>query len=247
VIFHLGAITDTAETNESKLATWNTRYSQMLWNLAAHHGSNLIYASSAATYGDGRLGYSDDHGRLSELRPLNAYGWSKQRFDVWALSQPSGPPFWVGWKFFNVYGPGESHKGRMASVVWHASKQLREKGVIELFRSHRHDVADGKQKRDFVFVDDVVDRLLACIAPPKEIPSGIYNLGTGKARTFLDVATGVATALNHPLKVEWIETPPEFREHYQYWTQADMEKAHAAGFSSTYTPLASGIRASLAT
>jgi ADP-L-glycero-D-manno-heptose 6-epimerase len=242
-IVHLGACTDTRETDRAYLTRVNLEYSQRLWRYASVAGVPLIYASSAATYGDGSLGYDDDESLIPQLKPLNAYGDSKQLFDVWALEQERAgvhPPQWCGLKFFNVYGFGERHKGPMASVVLHAFDQIRGTGRMRLFRSHRADVADGHQSRDFVFVDDVVSVLRALIAQP--LPRGIFNLGSGRARTFLDLTRAVFAALDVPEQIEFIDTPADVRRHYQYFTEATMGRLQAAGCARDLTGLEDGVR-----
>jgi ADP-L-glycero-D-manno-heptose 6-epimerase len=241
-IVHLGAITDTRETNGELLHRYNTGYSQSLWNYAVAEQIPFIYASSAATYGDGTCGYRDDEKLIPQLKPLNPYGESKQKFDLWILAQEASsscPPFWSGFKFFNVYGFGESHKGFMSSVVLHAFQEIQEKGQFCLFRSHREGVPDGFQKRDFVFVDDVVEVLHFAIEKP--IERGIFNLGTGQARTFLDLAHSVFTVLNRPEKIQFIDMPLDIRDKYQYFTEAKMEKLQSKGYPCSWTPLEVGV------
>ncbi|MBU6205700.1 MAG: ADP-glyceromanno-heptose 6-epimerase [Bacteroidetes bacterium] len=239
VIFHIGARTDTTEFNIEIFNKLNLYYSQALWERCSRYGIPFIYASSAATYGNGSLGYSDQHTHIPELKPLNPYGQSKQDFDVWALQQKNRPPYWYGLKFFNVYGPNEYHKGRMASVVFHAYNQIKEKGRVSLFRSHRNDYEDGKQLRDFIYVKDVINVLDWLYATKPD--SGIYNLGTGKARTFLDLVQAVfnATAVN-PL-IDWVDIPVDIRDTYQYFTEADMSKLRSAGYTDSFYTLEAGI------
>ncbi|MCM2279389.1 MAG: ADP-glyceromanno-heptose 6-epimerase [Oligoflexia bacterium] len=243
-IVHLGACANTLESDENFFRKWNLEYSQKLWEHATRERLPFVYASSAATYGDGEEGYSDDEGALPRLKPLNAYGRSKHLFDLWALEQERAgnrPPSWSGFKFFNVYGPGERHKGKMASVVLHSFDQIRERGETRLFRSHRAGIADGHQKRDFIFVDDVVAVLEYALAKP--ISRGIFNLGTGQARTYLDLARAVFRALGKPEKIEFIDTPLELREKYQYFTQARMERLRGEGYARPFTPLEQGVEA----
>lgn len=239
VIFHIGARTDTTEFNIEIFNKLNLHYSQALWERCSRYGIPFIYASSAATYGNGSLGYSDQHTHIPELKPLNPYGQSKQDFDVWALQQKNRPPYWYGLKFFNVYGPNEYHKGRMASVVFHAFNQIKEKGRVSLFRSHRTDYEDGKQLRDFIYVKDVINVLDWLYATKPD--SGIYNLGTGKARTFLDLVQAVfnVTAVN-PL-IDWVDIPVDIRDTYQYFTEADMSKLRSAGYTDSFYTLEAGI------
>ena len=242
-IVHMGACTDTRETDRKFLDTVNVGSSQQLWRRAAELDIPLIYASSAATYGDGALGYDDDEATLPKLKPLNAYGDSKQEFDLWALAEERAgrqPKAWCGLKFFNVYGFGERHKGPMSSVVIQAFDQIRATGRVRLFKSHRPDIADGHQARDFVFVDDVVDVLVGLVERP--VTRGIYNLGSGKARTFLDLARAVFMALNRPEQVDFIDTPADLRKTYQYFTEAPMGRLRAAGFAGTPTSLEAGVR-----
>jgi ADP-L-glycero-D-manno-heptose 6-epimerase len=195
----------------------------------------LIYASSAATYGSGENGYDDDVNKLHLLKPLNPYGWSKHQFDLWVMKQSMTPPFWAGLKFFNVFGPNEYHKGRMASVVFHAFNQIQQTGKVKLFRSHRPDFKDGEQLRDFVYIKDVVKVIYFIYSHP--IKSDIYNLGTGKARTFLDLAKSVFRALNKPENIEFIDTPADIRDKYQYFTQAMMQKLKEQGYREPFTTL----------
>jgi len=241
-ILHLGACTDTRETDRAYLDRVNLKASQDLWCYAARMGVQLIYASSAATYGDGSLGYDDDEALIPSLHPLNLYGQSKQDFDVWALAEERRgvrPPAWTGLKFFNVYGFGERHKGRMASVVLHAFDQVVEQGFVKLFRSHREGIADGHQARDFVSVDDVVDTLVSLVEAP--LPRGIFNLGSGGARTFLDLARAVFAALGRPADIRFIDTPLDLREQYQYFTEARMTRLRDAGHARNPVALETGV------
>ncbi len=238
-LIHLGARTDTTEKDVRIFDTLNLGYSKMIWHFASERQIPLIYASSAATYGRGEWGYSDDHAVIPKLRPLNPYGRSKQAFDLWALEQERQPPFWAGLKFFNVYGPNEYHKGRMASVVFHAYRQIMESGKMRLFRSHRPDVADGMQMRDFVYVMDVV-RVIDFLLQKKP-GSGIYNLGSGRAQSFLDLVHAVFAALGQEPRIEFIDTPEDIRESYQYFTEAKMEKLHKAGYTDGFRSLEEGV------
>ncbi len=225
-IIHLGACTDTTETDIDYLTRVNSMYSQHLWEYATYNQIPFLYASSAATYGDGSFGYDDDENHLDLLRPLNPYGQSKHDFDMWAIDGDRyhfSPPLWAGFKFFNVYGYGERHKGRMASMVLQAYDQYEEHGKVKLFKSHREDVADGFQRRDFIYVDDVIHILLWTLQQ-KRFKRGIFNLGTGKSRTYLDLACAVAHAMGVQANIEFIDTPEDIREQYQYATQANMEK-----------------------
>ena len=242
-IVHLGACTDTTEMDVAYLTRVNLEYSQRLWRWTTEHRVPLVYASSAATYGDGAHGYDDDEARIPALRPLNPYGDSKQQFDLWALAEERAarrPPAWSGFKFFNVYGFGERHKGKMASVILHAFDQIRADGEVRLFKSHRAGIADGHQIRDFIFVEDVVNALHFALATP--IPRGIYNLGTGTGRTFLDLARATFAAIGAPERIEFIDMPVELRERYQYFTEARTERLRAAGYRTPFTTLEDGVR-----
>lgn len=238
-IFHIGARTDTTEFNMAVFDELNTGYSRKVWELAARHNIPLVYASSAATYGMGELGYADNHEIVESLKPLNPYGISKNDFDKWALKQETTPPFWAGMKFFNVYGPNEYHKGRMASVIFHAHRQIKETGKVKLFRSHRPDFEDGKQLRDFIYVKDVVSVLIFMME--KRPDSGLYNLGTGKARSFVDLAIATFHALGQQPEIEFIDTPEDIRNKYQYFTEALMSKLIKAGYTDKFTSLEDGV------
>jgi ADP-L-glycero-D-manno-heptose 6-epimerase len=240
-IVHLGACTDTMELDEAVHERLNVAYSKMLWNWCTKHRVPLVYASSAATYGAGEHGYDDDEASIPRLEPLNPYGWSKQRFDLWALAEERAgraPPRWAGFKFFNVYGFGERHKGRMASVILHSFDQIRETGKVRLFKSHKDGFGDGEQKRDFVYVEDVVDVLAH--AATSDLPRGIFNLGTGQARTFFDLARSTFRALEREPAIEFIDMPVALRERYQYFTEAKMERLRAAGYTKPFTSLEDG-------
>jgi ADP-L-glycero-D-manno-heptose 6-epimerase len=225
----------------------NINYSTKIWQICALHAIPMVYASSAATYGDGQYGYNDEDPELSFLlQPLNPYGVSKNEFDKWALKQQETPPHWFGMKFFNVFGPNEYHKGRMASVIFHSYNQIREKGKINLFRSHKPEYPDGGQLRDFIYVMDVTDVLIFMMQQTldggKVSPeNGLYNLGTGRARTFLDLATGVFNALGKTPDIEFIDTPMDIRDKYQYFTEAAMDKLRQAGYLATFTSLEEAI------
>lgn len=238
-VFHIGARTDTAEQDQSVFDTLNLNYSKSVWNACVKYGLGLIYASSAATYGMGELGYIDDDKVVAKLKPLNLYGESKNDFDKWVIDQAESPPFWAGMKFFNVFGPNEYHKGRMASVIFHAYRQIKEKGKVNLFRSHHADYKDGEQLRDFIFVKDVVDVLFFLMRRGKQ--SGIYNLGTGNARTFLDLAWATFRAMDKPVNIEFIDTPADIRDKYQYFTEAKMEKLRNAGYEEPFYSLEEGV------
>ncbi len=238
-IVHLGARTDTAEQNWGLFLRLNLYYSQMIWAYCTQHQVPLVYASSAATYGGGEHGFSDDHAGISQLAPLNPYGRSKQEFDQWVLGQTETPPFFAGLKFFNVYGPNEYHKGRMASVIFHAFNQIQATNQMKLFRSHRPDFEDGAQSRDFIYVMDVA-KVIGWLLE-KQPASGIYNLGTGQARTFMDLVRGVFAALDLEEAISFIDTPEDIRETYQYFTEADMGKLRGAGYTEPFTSLEDGI------
>ena len=239
-VFHLGARTDTTEMNYAIHEALNVVYSQQIWNWCAEKNIPLVYASSAATYGNGELGYIDDHKIVDQLKPLNPYGVSKNNFDAWALQQTATPPFYAGVKFFNVYGPNEYHKGRMASVIMHAFNQIESKGSMTLFKSHHPDFKDGEQIRDFIYVKDIVS---ICVWLMEHQPtSGLYNAGTGEGRTFVDLAKGLFSAINKPADIQFIDTPIDIRDKYQYFTQADTKKLRAAGYPIPFTSLEDGIK-----
>jgi ADP-L-glycero-D-manno-heptose 6-epimerase len=241
-IIHLGACANTFEMDEAYLARQNIEYSKMLWNYACSRKLPFVYASSAATYGDGSNGYDDDEASIPRLRPLNPYGDSKQIFDLWALAEEKkghAPPQWAGFKFFNVYGYGEFHKNKMASVVLHAFNQIRETSKVKLFRSHRPGIADGEQKRDFVSVEDVVSVLHFAVEHP--IRRGIFNLGTGRAQSFNELADAVFKALGKPRQVEFIDTPEQIRDRYQYFTEGPMERLRAQGYTAPFASLDEGV------
>jgi ADP-L-glycero-D-manno-heptose 6-epimerase len=238
-VFHIGARTDTTEFNKHIFDELNLNYSKKIWNICLEFGIPLIYASSAATYGLGENGYSDEHSVIQQLKPLNPYGESKNEFDKWVLNQESKPMFWAGFKFFNVYGPNEYHKGRMASVVYHAFNQISKTEKVKLFRSHKQEFKDGGQLRDFIYVKDVINVLYFFMINRKK--SGIYNLGTGKARTFSDLAKAVFASMNKPENIEYIDTPVDIRDKYQYYTQAEMQKLHNAGYTADFYSLEKGI------
>jgi ADP-L-glycero-D-manno-heptose 6-epimerase len=242
-IVHLGACSDTTETNQIFLDCVNLGYSKNIWNYATAHATPLVYASSAATYGGGEQGYEDDEGNFDKLKALNLYGDSKLKFDFWALAQEAQgiePPVWSGFKFFNVYGPGERHKGKMSSVVLQSFDQIRVTGGMKLFRSHREGIDDGHQSRDFIFVDDVIDVLFFALERP--IRRGIYNLGTGRARPFYDLARAVFHTLEVPENIIFIDTPEALRGQYQYFTEASMEKLRGQGYNKPFTSLEEGVR-----
>ena len=239
IVFHLGARTDTTEMSVELFNELNLNYSKEIWTICSDKQIPLVYASSAATYGGGEFGYDDSHEVISILKPLNPYGESKNDFDKWVLTQTNKPTFWAGLKFFNVYGPNEYHKGRMASVIFHTFKQIKENGKMNLFRSHNPNFSDGGQLRDFVYVKDVAS---VCEYLMNEKPqSAIYNLGSGKARTFLDLATLTFKALNLETKIEFVDTPIDIRDKYQYFTEANMSKLIQSGYSIPFYSLEEGV------
>jgi len=242
-VFHIGARTDTTEFDYSVHEHLNVEYSQKIWNYCSTNNVPLVYASSAATYGAGELGYKDDHELSFQLKPLNPYGVSKNEFDKWALQQPTHPPFWAGLKFFNVYGPNEYHKARMASVIWHSFNQINKDGLVKLFRSHRPDFKDGQQLRDFIYVKDLLKVcfwLFQHTGRGGEI-SGIYNLGTGTARSFNDLVTATFAGMDRSPVINYIDMPEDIREKYQYFTEADMTKLKKAGYSEPFYSLEEGV------
>jgi ADP-L-glycero-D-manno-heptose 6-epimerase len=243
-VFHLGARTDTTEFDYSIHQELNVDYSKAIWEYCTKYEIPLVYASSAATYGSGELGYSDSHEVVQKLEPLNPYGISKNEFDKWALKQTSAPPHWAGLKFFNVYGPNEYHKGRMASVVFHAFNQVQQYEKVRLFRSHRADFKDGEQLRDFIYADDVISVcywFMQEFTRQSSVASGLYNLGTGKARSFNDLVTAIFTALDKKPVIEYFDTPMDIRDKYQYFTEADMNKLKKAGYNENFYSLEDGV------
>lgn len=239
-VYHIGARTDTTEFNMAVFDELNLGYSQKMWSACSKYNIPLVYASSAATYGMGEHGYYDNHDVVEVLKPLNPYGVSKNEFDKWALNQKETPSFWAGMKFFNVYGPNEYHKGRMASVILHAYKQILETGQVKLFKSHHPDFEDGKQLRDFVYVKDVIKVLL--FMKDHQPQSGLYNLGTGKARTFLDLAKATFAAAGIEPKINFVDTPLDIRDKYQYFTEARMVKLLDAGYNQGFHSLEEGVK-----
>lgn len=240
MLIHLGARTDTTEFSWEVFLELNLDYSKEVFQLCVEYGLPMIYASSAATYGLGEMGYVDSHEVVPDLKPLNPYGRSKNDFDHWVLKQESMPFFWAGLKFFNVYGPNEYHKGRMASVVFHAFLQIRETGKMKLFRSHHPDFGDGEQARDFVYVKDVVEVIIFMIENRPE--NGLYNLGTGKARTFTDLVSNTFDALELEPSISFMDTPEDIRDKYQYFTEAEMGKLRKAGYDRPFTSLEEGVK-----
>lgn len=239
VIFHLGARTDTTEFDKQIFEELNVNYSKRVWNLCVEFGLPLIYASSAATYGLGELGFEDNHSAIKNLKPLNPYGESKNEFDNWAIDQTTKPYFWSALKFFNVYGPNEYHKGRMASVILHAFRQITQTGEMKLFRSHNEGYQDGEQLRDFVYVKDIIDVCIFLMETRKH--SGIYNLGTGKARTFLDLTKATFKAMNKTENISFVDTPEDIRDKYQYFTEANMAKLVGIGYNKPFQSLEEGV------
>ncbi len=239
-VLHMGARTDTAEFDVKVFDKLNLNYSKEMWKLCTEQQIPLLYASSAATYGLGEFGYVDDHSIIPDLKPLNPYGESKNEFDKWVLKQDEKPPFWAGFKFFNVYGPNEYHKGRMASVIFHAFHQIGKTDAMKLFRSHHPDFKDGEQLRDFVYVKDLAKVLLFMMRNQPE--SGIYNLGTGTARTFLDLTKAVFAALGKEADISFIDTPKDIRDKYQYFTEANMNKLLKAGYNQGFASLEEGVQ-----
>lgn len=234
-VIHMGACSNTTEMDEDYLRRNNVEYTQKLWNFCVKRKKPFIYASSGATYGDGKLGF-DDASDPARFKPLNPYGWSKLNFDIWALQQSEQPPRWYGLRFFNVFGPNEYHKGEMSSVVFKAFQQINETGQLRLFRSHNPQYKDGEQLRDFVYVKDIT-RWMFELYERANVQSGIYNMGFGKARTWLDLAKNVFAALGKPLKIDWIDVPPHIRNQYQYFTEAKMDRLFGQHLSQPEWPL----------
>ena len=246
-VFHLGARTDTTEFDYTILEKLNLEYSKDVFNICIKHSIPIIYASSAATYGAGELGYDDHDPSVSEhLKPLNPYGISKNEFDKWVFetmhnNKELATAHWFGLKFFNVYGPNEYHKGRMASTIFHFFNQIESKGEVSLFKSHRPDYQDGEQMRDFVYVKDVLKVMWFLFQNHPTVHSGIYNLGTGKARAFNDVVKNVFKNVHKPLTINYIPTPEDIRDKYQYFTEATMDKLHTEGYAENFYSLEEGI------
>ncbi|MFY9465228.1 MAG: ADP-glyceromanno-heptose 6-epimerase [Sediminibacterium sp.] len=246
-VIHLGARTDTTEFDYSIHEALNLNYTKDLWNYCTAHAVPLIYASSAATYGAGEHGYKDDHAIIDQLEPLNPYGISKNEFDKWAIRQEQQPPYWAGLKFFNVYGPNEAHKERMASVIWHSFNQIRSNGFVKLFKSHKEGFKDGEQLRDFIYVKDVTEVIFWIFDSMvqqgswSKAKNGIYNLGTGKARSFTDLVNATFKGLDLASKIEFIDMPLDIRDKYQYFTEADMTKLQQAGYTGKFYSLEEGV------
>ena len=249
-LFHLGARTDTTEFNYAIHQHLNVDYSQKIWNYCTINNIPLVYASSAATYGEGELGYDDNHEFIEQLKPLNPYGVSKNEFDKWVLHQVDQPPFWAGLKFFNVYGPNEYHKERMASVIFHSFNQVKQNGKVKLFRSHKAGTEDGEQLRDFIYVKDVIKVCYWLMETAFKVytfrkgvnfKSGIYNLGTSTARTFNDLTRSTFASMDLEPRIEYIDIPEDIREKYQYFTEATMHKLRAAGYTDKFYSLEEGV------
>ncbi len=267
-VVHLGARTDTTEFDWNVFLKLNVDYTQTMFSLCAEYQIPMVYASSAATYGNGELGYDDSHDVVEKLQPLNPYGRSKNEVDKWILKQEKQPPFWAGLKFFNVYGPNEYHKGRMASVIFHSFNQINATGMVKLFRSHRPDFADGQQLRDFIYVKDIASVIIFMISQQStdnrqqtssteslhstpytlhstpytlHLKSGIYNLGTGKARSFYDLAANTFKAMGREVDIEFVDIPEDIRDKYQYFTEANMTKLREAGYDKEFTSLEDGV------
>jgi ADP-L-glycero-D-manno-heptose 6-epimerase len=248
--FHLGARTDTTEFDYSIHQKLNVEYSQDVWRYCTQNNIPLVYASSAATYGSGELGYEDNANIIEELKPLNPYGISKNEFDKWAVKQTAAPPFWAGLKFFNVYGPNEYHKGRMASVIFHAFNQIKQNGKVKLFKSHKEGFTDGNQLRDFIYVKDIITVccwMMETVMPapgnhPSSLISGLYNLGTGKARSFNDLVKATFAGLDLEPLIEYIDMPEDIRDKYQYFTEARMNKLIEAGYDKPFYSLEEGVK-----
>ncbi|WP_025763934.1 ADP-glyceromanno-heptose 6-epimerase [Dyadobacter tibetensis] len=238
-IFHIGARTDTTEFDKSIFDKLNVNFSKDIWKGCVKYQLPLVYASSAATYGLGELGYDDNEAVISQLKPLNPYGDSKNDFDIWALQQEEKPFFWAGLKFFNVYGPNEYHKARMASVIFHAFNQIKATEKMKLFRSHHPDFKDGEQMRDFIYVKDLIDVCLFFMRHRKD--SGIYNLGSGQARTFKDLVLNTFNAMDKEPVIEFIDTPADIRDKYQYFTEANMAKLRSIGYDKAFHTLEEGV------
>lgn len=239
-IIHMGARTDTTLFDKDIFDQLNLNYSKRIWKVCVNRQIPLIYASSAATYGIGDKGFSDAHQNTYDLLPLNPYGQSKQDFDIWALNQTDCPPFWVGCKFFNVYGPNEYHKSRMASVIYHTYQQIKNTGAMKLFKSHKEGIADGHQSRDFIYVKDILEMILFFMQS-QHTTNGIYNFGTGQARTFYDLAHSTFLAIDQKTNVSYIDTPEDIRDTYQYYTQADISKLRQAGYDKPFWSLEDGV------
>jgi len=245
-VFHLGARTDTTEKSKKVFDELNFNYSKSIWEICTEKQIPIVYASSAATYGGGEHGFKDSHNIVSKLKPLNPYGDSKNNFDKWVVKQKRTPPFWAGMKFFNVYGPNEYHKRRMASVIYHTTEQIKATGGMKLFKSHKKGIENGHQQRDFIYVKDVLNILYFFYnlngRKGTQKKSGLYNVGTGKARTFLDLAKTTFKALEVEENISFIDTPKDIRATYQYFTEADIKKLRAAGYKKKFHTLEEGVK-----
>ena len=239
IIIHLGARTDTVGQEPEIYQQLNLEYSQKIWNACIQYGLPLVYASSASTYGDGQLGFDDDHSLIPALQPLNLYAQSKHDFDRWALEQERHPFFWAGLKFFNVFGPNEYHKNRMASVIFQAYNTISETGRMDLFRSHHPNFKDGEQARDFIYVEDVARVILFFMSHRKN--SGIYNVGTGEARTYLSLTKAVFKSMKLDENIGFVDTPDDLRGKYQYYTCANIQKLRSIGYNVPFFSLEEGI------
>ena len=238
-VFHLGARTDTTELDSTIFKELNLNYSKKLWDICSNNDIPFFYASSAATYGIGEFGFTDNLEIISQLRPLNPYGISKNDFDIWAIKQKEKPSYWIGLKFFNVYGPNEYHKGRMASVIYHSYQQIKKNGEMQLFRSHKDEYKDGEQLRDFIYVKDITEVLAFLLE--NRIPNSIYNLGSGVERSFNDLVKSVFVSIKKKVQIKYIDIPLDIRESYQYFTKAQMTKLQEAGYNNAFTSLEDGI------
>jgi len=239
-VVHLGARSDTTEKDWATFLELNLNYSKSLWRICTSGNIPFIYASSAATYGNGESGYEDDLQNILQLKPLNLYGKSKQEFDLWQLKQEKKPPFWAGLKFFNVYGPSEYHKQRMASVVMHAYYQIMQKGEVSLFKSHKDGIKDGEQLRDFVYVKDVVEVIYFLMTNKPQ--SDIYNVGTGRARSFYDLVKNIFISLNKEVSINFIPMPEDIRQKYQYYTCANINKLRSVGYKKDFVGIEEGVK-----
>lgn len=248
-VFHLGARTDTTEFDYTIHQKLNVDYSAKIWDYCTQYQIPLVYASSAATYGSGTLGYNDDHRVVEKLQPLNPYGISKNEFDKWVLQtsenngrDPKQPPFWAGLKFFNVYGPNEYHKARMASMIFHSFHQIKKNGLVKLFKSNSEDFKDGEQLRDFIYVKDLIKVCFWLMQNKENVESGLYNLGTGKARSFNDLVKGVFSALGLQTNILYIDMPDDIKDKYQNFTEANMQKLRNAGYVEPFCSLEEGVK-----
>jgi len=239
MIIHLGARTDTVGQEPEIYQQLNLKYSQKIWKACIQYGLPLIYASSASTYGDGEMGFDDDHALIPELKPLNLYAQSKHDFDCWALKQKDQPFFWTGLKFFNVFGPNEYHKDRMSSVIFQAYNTVVQTGKMDLFRSHRPDFKDGEQSRDFIYVEDVAKVILYFMN--HRTHSGVYNVGTGESRSYLSLTKAVFKAMNKTENIGFVDTPADLLGKYQYYTCANIQKLRAIGYNESFLSLEDGI------